>query len=79
MTLNKITYKVKVEETKNKTDLLLAFMMDKETYLSFNIPRTFNLDVDEMFPLLEYTINVSDDDITSYLKLYEMKSLKNKK
>ena len=35
--------------------------------------------VDEMFPLLEHIINVSDDDITSYLKLYEMKSLKNKK
>ena len=42
-------------------------MMDKETYLSFNIPRTFNLDVDEMFPLLEHTINVSDDDIQSFL------------
>ena len=40
--------------------------MGKETYLSFNIPRTFNLGVDEMFPLLEHTINVSDDDIQSF-------------
>ena len=38
-------------------------MMDKETYLSLNIPQTFNLGVD----LLEHTINVSDDDIQSFL------------
>ena len=38
-------------------------MMDKETYLSLNIPQTFNLGVD----LLENTINVCDDDIQSFL------------
>ena len=41
-------------------------MMDKETYLSVNIPQTFNLGVDEMFPL-EHTINVSVDAIQSFL------------
>ena len=42
-------------------------MMDKETHLSFNITQTFNLGVDEMFPLLEHTINVSDDGNQSFL------------